>query len=212
MGEDGKTKETEDIKNKDNVAGKTKDDETQGKENNKPDIDEEGLKNQGVSEYLKKLGVNGDDLESIINKHKEEEEKNSTELQKVQKELKKALKMLHEERESNQRAQAQLEALKLGADPDLVEDLIIVAMSKVTEGKDIKKVISEIKEGNTGKIYFGENKKEDEGTGRTVTRVTDRKTKKENDNDKNRKIGTGGFADGILNNMKQSRSKKSFWD
>lgn len=202
MGEDGKTKEVEDVKNDVAASDKTKSDN--------PDVDEDELKKQGVEEYLKTLGVDEDEIKSVLEKHKEDEEKNSTELQKAQKELKKALKLLHEEKESNQKAQAQLEALKLGAKPELVDDLIVIATSKVTETKDIKKVISEIKNGNTGKIYFVGDDEEENNTGRTVTRVIGRK--KEDNNNKDRKIGAGGFADGILNDMKSNKRKKSFWD
>lgn len=177
-------------------------------------VDEAAIKKQGVSEYLKSLGVDTDtdDIGEIVKKHKEDEEKNSTELQKMQKELKKALKLLEEERKTSQYAQAQVEAIKLGAKPDLVDDLITIATAKVTEGKDIKKVISEIKAGSTGSVYFGsDDGAEEEGAKkRTVTRAGFGKNKEQSD-DKGKKK-TGSIAEQLLEENKKNRQRKSAWD
>ena len=128
---------------------------------NTPDVST--VKTQAITEYLESLGFeNEDDLKNIVNKHKEDEEKNKTELQKSKDALSTTSKELASERELRILAEAKLSAIQQGARPELVDDLVVVAKSKVTKDKDINAVRSEIKEGNTGKIYFVTDEEEEE--------------------------------------------------
>lgn len=138
-------------------------------------VDIEKAKNDAVSELLKTLGVeDADALKGIVSKHKEDEQNNMTELQKKDNALSETTKQLASEHEARIIAEAKLSAIQLGAKPELVEDLVIVAKSKVTKEKDINAVIAEIKDSVSGKVYFTSLDEEEEGKpakGKTVTRT-----------------------------------------
>lgn len=150
-----------------------KDNETkQGQEGKKVDVEKE--RENAVADYLSGLGVDEDTLKSIIAKHKEEEEKNKTELQKSEDAVKAATAQLAEERKARLKAEAKSIAMQNGVNPKLVEDFVIVAMTKVTKDKDIEAVVAEMKESESGKFYFGESEEEEESRTKqnkgTVTR------------------------------------------
>lgn len=143
-------------------------------EETKADI--EKAKNDAVSELLKTLGVeDADALKGIVTKHKEDEEANKTELQKKDDALTETTKQLASEREGRIIAEAKLSAIQLGAKPELVDDLVIVAKSKVTKEKDINAVIAEIKDSTSGKVYFtSEDEEEEKGKDKTKTKTVTR--------------------------------------
>lgn len=118
-------------------------------------VDVEKVKSDAVAEYLQSLGYDEDELKGILEKDKAAKEDNKTELEKKDDVLRETTAQLVAEREARMLADAKLTAIKLGAKPDMVEDLVAVAKSKVTKDKDIAKVIAEIKDGKTGKAYFG---------------------------------------------------------
>lgn len=118
-------------------------------------VDVEKVKSDAVAEYLQSLGYGEDELKVILEKDKAAKEANKTELEKKDDVLRETTAQLVAEREARMLADAKLTAIKLGAKPDMVEDLVAVAKSKVTKDKDIAKVIAEIKDGKTGKAYFG---------------------------------------------------------
>lgn len=188
-----------------------------GRSDNKEGEDKEEkekeFKRQGVSEYLKTLGVDSEeDLTEIVEKHKKEEEENKTDLQKAQTELSKTIKLLNETRKERDKAVAQLEALKMGAKIDLVEDLVIVAMSKVTKDKDVKKAIAEIKKGNSGAVYFesSENSSGGRRTTSTAGRTGQNTGKKDDDAGSGSNAGKG-IASRLLEG-RQKKTKSSFFD
>ena len=134
-------------------------------------VDIEKAKSDAVSELLKTLGVeDADALKGIVSKHKEDEEANKTELQKKNDALTETTKQLASEREGRIIAEAKLSAIQLGAKPELVDDLVIVAKSKVTKEKDINAVIAEIKDSTSGKVYFTSDEEEEEETGKIKTK------------------------------------------
>lgn len=123
-------------------------------QNTQQSVDVEKLKKDAVQGYLGTLGYDEDTLKGILEKHKEDEEANKTDLEKAQTQLSKLTKELVEERKARTLAEAKLAALKLGAKTDLVDDLVTVAMARVTKEKDINAVVAEIKAGPTGAVYF----------------------------------------------------------
>ena len=128
-----------------------------------PTVDVEKVKSDAVAEYLKSLGVeDSDTLKDIVTKAKEEEDKNKTDLEKSNETLTATTKELAAEREARQLADAKLAAIKLGANPKLVDDLVVIAKARATGDKKIEEVIAEIKDGETGKIYFGTDEPEAE--------------------------------------------------
>lgn len=149
----------------------TEKEETETKED-KPEVDVEAVKEQAVKDYMKSLGIEDDEkLKGIVTKAKEDEEKNKTDLEKKDDVIKETTRQLVEEREARQTAEAKLAAIKLGAKPEAVDDLVVIAKSRVTKDKDINKVIAEIKDGTNGKMYFvSDEEKEQENKKPNVTR------------------------------------------
>ena len=138
----------------------------------KPEVDVEAVKEQAVKDYMKSLGIEDDEkLKGIVTKAKEDEEKNKTDLEKKDDVIKETTRQVVEEREARQTAEAKLAAIKLGAKPEAVDDLVVIAKSRVTKDKDINKVIAEIKDGTNGKMYFvSDEEKEQENKKPRVTR------------------------------------------
>ena len=126
-------------------------------------VDVEKVKSEALSGFLKELGVeDAEALRGIVTKHKEDEDKNKTELERKNDTLTQTTKELAEEREARIIAEAKFSAVQLGAKPELVEDLVIIAKSKVTKEKDINAVIAEIKDTASGKVYFKSDEEEEE--------------------------------------------------
>lgn len=164
-------------------------------------VDTEKVKNEAIAEYLKELGVeDGDTLKGIVTKAKEEEEKNKTDLQKSNDTLTATTKELVAEREARIMAEAKLSAIQLGAKPELVDDLVIIAKAKVTKDKDINAIIAEIKDSTSGKVYFSDEDEEEKQKG-TVTRKRVNK-KPETSTDDNKK------ADGQKNQYKGTMAER----
>lgn len=158
--------------------------QTSTQQNNNVDV--EKVKGDAVAEYLKSLGVeDSESLHAIVKKAKEDEEANKTDLQKKDDALTATTKELVTEREARVIAEAKLSAIQLGAKPELVDDLVIVAKAKVTKEKDINAVIAEMKDSTNGKIYFSTDEDETNKKG-TVTRSRVKKTTEQN------KQGTNG--------------------
>ena len=136
--------------------------ETQ-KQETEQKVDVEKVKSEALSGFLKDLGVeDADALKGIVTKHKETEEANKTELQRKEDALTETTKELAREREGRILAEAKLSAVQLGAKPELVDDLVVVAKAKVTKDKDINAVIAEIKDSTSGKVYFKSDEEEEE--------------------------------------------------
>ena len=190
--------------------------ETQTK--TEPKVDVEKVKSEALSGFLKELGVeDAEALRGIVTKHKEDEDKNKTELERKNDTLTQTTKELAEEREARIIAEAKLSAVQLGAKPELVEDLVIVAKSKVTKEKDINAVIAEIKDSASGKVYFKSDDEETEEKGKnknkTVTRARVTKPSEKSGTKEEEKDGTktkeehkGSMAERLLAGRKANKS------
>lgn len=164
--------------------------QTSTQQNNNVDV--EKVKGDAIAEYLKSLGVeNSDSLQAIVKKAKEDEEANKTDLQKKDDELTATTKELVDEREARVIAEAKLSAIQLGAKPELVDDLVIVAKSKVTKDKDINAVIAEMKDSTNGKIYFVTSDEDETNKKGTVTRLRVKKTAEQNKQNTNGESNNG---------------------
>lgn len=163
--------------------------QTSTQQNNNVDV--EKVKGDAIAEYLKSLGVeNSDSLQAIVKKAKEDEEANKTDLQKKDDALTATTKELVNEREARVIAEAKLSAIQLGAKPELVDDLVIVAKAKVTKDKDINAVIVEMKDSTNGKIYFASDEDETNKKG-TVTRSRVKKSTEQNKQNTNGESNNG---------------------
>lgn len=166
--------------------------QTSTQQNNNVDV--EKVKGDAIAEYLKSLGVeNSDSLQAIVKKAKEDEEANKTDLQKKDDALTATTKELVNEHEARVIAEAKLSAIQLGAKPELVDDLVIVAKAKVTKDKDINAVIAEMKDSTNGKIYFVTSDEEENETNKkgTVTRSRVKKTTEQNKQGTNENSNNG---------------------
>ena len=190
--------------------------ETQTK--TEPKVDVEKVKSEALSGFLKELGVeDAEALRRIVTKHKEDEDKSKTELERKNDTLTQTTKELAEEREARIIAEAKFSAVQLGAKPELVEDLVIIAKSKVTKEKDINAVIAEIKDSASGKVYFKSDEEETEEKGKnknkTVTRARVTKPSEKSGTKKEEKDGTetkeehkGSMAERLLAGRKANKS------
>lgn len=181
MAEETKTTEQQETETK--VEQKDEQQEETPAETKKEAVDVEKVKSDAVAEYLQNLGYGEDELKGILEKDKAAKEANKTELEKKDDVLRETTAQLVAEREARMLADAKLTAIKLGAKPDMVEDLVAVAKSKVTKDKDITKVIAEIKDGKTGKAYFASE--EEQKQQKTHKNVTRKNVNIEDDEDKN---------------------------
>lgn len=165
------TKVTEQQETETKVEQKDEQQKETPAETKKETVDVEKVKSDAVAEYLQNLGYGEDELKGILEKDKAAKEANKTELEKKDDVLRETTAQLVAEREARMLADAKLTAIKLGAKPDMVEDLVAVAKSKVTKDKDITRVIAEIKDGKTGKAYFvSEEEQKQQKTHKNVTR------------------------------------------
>lgn len=136
-------------------------------------IDVDKVKSEAVSALLKELGYEDvEALKTVTTKAKAEEDAKKSDLEKKDEALTAMTRQLATEREARIVAEAKNAAIKLGAKPELVDDLVIVAKSKVTKDKDINAVITEIKDSTVGGVYFvKDNNTNQTGAGAgTVTR------------------------------------------
>lgn len=157
-----------------------------------------------ISEYLKKIGLaDGDSVENIIKKHNEDIEKNKTDLEKKDDVVKKTTKKYLEEKERADEAEAKLIAYQLGCKKELVDDIVIIAKSKLEDGKTMSDVITEIKNSDRGSFFFDYKDEEKEQT--TKTRKTKSNTrgivKEEGNTDKEKE----SVVDRLFKNKKEKK-------
>uniref|UniRef100_A0AAU8AYP7 Major capsid protein n=1 Tax=Dulem virus 36 TaxID=3145754 RepID=A0AAU8AYP7_9CAUD len=181
-------------------------------------INAEEIKTKAIDELLQTLGIeNTETLQGIVTKHNEQEESNKTELEKVNGVLSKTTKALAEEQDKRMMAEAKLEAIKQGARIDLVDDVVVIAKSRVTKDKDIVKVISEMKESKS--IYFEDTQAADDNTKpekKVETTVTRKRVEK---NDEQEPTGeptvkekyAGTLAERIFAKKKKSNTDYQYW-
>lgn len=183
MAELGTKTEQKDTETKEHEKETEKEGTKTEQKEDKPEVDVEAVKEQAVKDYMKSLGIEDDEkLKGIVTKAKEDEEKNKTDLEKKDDVIKETTRQLVEEREARQTAEAKLAAIKLGAKPEAVDDLVVIVKSRVTKDKDINKVIAEIKDGTNGKMYFvSDEEKEHENKKLRVTRKRANKNTEQED-------------------------------
>ena len=128
---------------------------TVGNEENKNQEQQNNTETFSKEEYLKELGVEDEDsIREYIKNKKKEEEQNLTDLQKVQRTLDATTKELAVERKARMQAEAKLQAIKDGAKPELVDDLVAVAMTKATNNKSVEQVLAEMKKDVSRSFYY----------------------------------------------------------
>lgn len=208
----GKTKTVEDKTSEVVEEKKTAEQQKQTEPEKKVDV--EKVKSDALQEFLASLGVEDKEkLQGIVTKAKEEEDAKKSDLEKANDTLSETLKQLAAEREARVLSDAKLEAVKLGARPEMVDDLVIIAKAKVTKDKDVSTVIAEIKDSEAGKFYFA-NEEEVETKKNNVTRKRATKQKTTEDGKKqgdNKEDNDDTFASRYFGNKRKTQRESHFF-
>lgn len=132
-------------------------------QDNKNSEDLKAAKSEAIKSLLSGIGVDNEEtLKSIVSEYNKQKESQMSDVEKKDALIKKLTGELVTERELRIAAEAKIQGIKLGANKDLIDDLVIVAKSKVTEDKDIATVMSEMKEAGT--VYFKQEESQQQGT------------------------------------------------
>jgi hypothetical protein len=166
------------------------------------------VQDDAVQAYLKSLGFDDEEsLKTVITKQKEAEDAGKTDLQKANDTLTATTKELVEERKARSIAEAKITAIQLGAKPELVDDLVTIAIARTTKDKDVKTIITEMKSNVASSVYFNfdEEQKEEKPNNKNITRKesSKKKTEKEQNNNNNE----GNEHDGSIAARIMSRKK-----
>lgn len=166
-------------------------------------------KNQGRNAVYKELGINPKDSKSIamvkalIDSQKTDEEK------QVEQESENQTKITEAE-ERAKVAEAKAEAMMLGVKTQYVEDVVTLALAKMTDDSDLKTVIGEFK--TKYPVWFGESDEDEpkkdakaktgmKGTGSSV-KSTKEDSKKEE---------TKGLGARLAAQRRGNKKKSSYW-
>ena len=166
-------------------------------------------KNQGRNAVYRELGINPKDSKAIaMVKALIESQKTDEEKQKEKED--EATQKMNEAEQRAQLAEAKAEAMMLGVKTQYVEDVVTLALAKMTEDSDLKTIIGEFK--TKYPVWFGESEEDDKqkekkqktgqkGTGSSV------KTSKE-DKKNNEEKGLGAR---LAAQRKGGSKKFSYW-
>lgn len=158
-------------------------------------------KEQGRRAILAELGVTDSKFakdalnkyQQILDAQKSDEEKDA---EKASQALQKAI-------EAEQRAteaEAKVEAMKLNAKPDCVEDVIVLATAKMTDGADFKTIIGELRVKFPNMFTDAGPNKEDEDGGN--------KKKQKAKEEKKQSTGEKGTGGSVKNNSKKDAEEE----
>lgn len=214
------SKENEDVENQDN------EDKT-GKPDDKSSKDDKGSeskggktftqeqvnkmmtreKNQGRNAAYKELGIDPKDSKTI-SMFKAFVESQKTDEQKA---AEKEAENKNEVNEAKQRAivaEAKAEVMMLGVKTQYVEDVVTLALSKMTDDSDLKTIIGEFK--TKYPIWFGadESKEDDKEKGKTGQKGTGSSVKSDKTNKKDESKGIGAR---LAAQRKTGSKKSSYW-
>lgn len=182
--------------------------QAQNNQQNTQQVDTGSIKSEAINALLKSFGVESEDaLKGIVDDYNKRQNEGKTELQKATEQNGTLLKELAEERDARMISDAKVAAIQMGANPDMIDDLVIVAKSKVTKERDITKVITEIKDSPTGKAYF--KSEEDEGNkgGKPVVKTGDNATRGNATNTGAQNKGQNGQNNNSDNNSGEGNNK-----
>lgn len=184
-------------------------------------------KKQGRAAAFNEMGINPNDpnAANMINMFKAFVSSMKTDEQKVQEQTTAQQIALAESQSKLQRAELKAEALQLGANPEFVDDIVTIAVSKMSDKTDTKTVIGELK--TKYSVWFTPTASEDNddkgkgqkqqnnnqhqnnngGTGQNGTGTSVGNGSKKAGTDK----GTSGLGARLAAQRKQATQKKSFW-
>lgn len=184
-------------------------------------------KKQGRAAAFNEMGINPNDpnAANMINMFKAFVSSMKTDEQKAQEQTAAQQIALAESQSKLQRAELKAEALQLGANPEFVDDIVTIAISKMDDKTDAKTVIGELKtkysvwftptasedNDDKGKGQKQQNNNQQQsnngGTGQNGTGTSVGNGSKKAGTDK----GTSGLGARLAAQRNQATQKKSFW-
>lgn len=117
-------------------------------------------KNQGRNAALKELGIDPKDSKMVA-MVKALIESQKTDEQKAAEKDAEAQNKMNEAEQRAQVAEAKAEAMMLGVKTQYVDDVVTLALAKMTEDSDLKTIIGEFK--TKYPVWFGESEDDDKG-------------------------------------------------
>lgn len=167
-------------------------------------------KNQGRNAAYKELGIDPKDSKTIamvkewIDSQKTDEQKAAENNAEVQNKM-------NEAEQRAQVAEAKAEAMMLGVKTQYVDDVVTLALAKMTEDSDLKTIIGEFK--TKYHAWFSESSDEDDNNknndkGKTGQRGTGSSIKNSDKEKKNEEKGLGAR---LAAQRKSSGKKSSYW-
>lgn len=117
-------------------------------------------KNQGRNAALRELGIDPKDSKMVAMVKALIESQKTDEQKAAEKDAENQAKMREAERRA-QVAEAKAEAMMLGVKTQYVEDVVTLALAKMTEDSDLKTIIGEFK--TKYPVWFGESEDDDKG-------------------------------------------------
>ena len=165
-------------------------------------------KNQGRNAAYKEMGLDPKD-KKMVSMFKAFVESQKTDEQKAaEKESENQAKM----NEANQRAvvaEAKAEALMLGVKSQHVDDVVTLALAKMTEDSDLKTIIGEFK--TKYPVWFGESSDDDEDKNKGKGKAGQKGTGSSIKSDKEKKGEEKGLGARLAAQRKSGSKKSSYW-
>lgn len=145
-------------------------------------------KNQGRNAAYKELGIDPKDSKTVAMFKAFVESQKTDEQKASEKEAENQSKMNEAEKRA-QVAEAKAEAMMLGVKSQYVEDVVTLALAKMTDDSDLKTIIGEFK--TKYPVWFGESSEEDD----------------KNNNNKSGKTGQKGTGSSVKNSDKEKKGE-----
>lgn len=162
-GQDGQDGGDEGVQNNQETGGKP------GKTFTQEDVNRllKAEKESAKKALLRELGVeDAKTAKEGLTKYKEILDKDKTDADKAREDLGKESKAKEAAEKRALLAEAKVEVLSFGCKPEYLDDVITLAMGKVSDDKDLSAVVKEMKESPKYKVMFGDvSGQEDHGTG-----------------------------------------------
>lgn len=167
-------------------------------------------KNQGRNSVYKELGIDPKDTKAIAMVKALIDSQKTDEQKAAEKESENQTKMNEAEQRAKV-AEAKAEAMMLGVKTQYVEDVVTLALAKMTEDSDLKTIIGEFK--TKYHVWFGESDDEDskdagKGKGKTGQKGTGSSVKNA---DRQKKGEEKGLGARLAAQRKSGSKKSSYW-
>ena len=168
-------------------------------------------KNQGRNAVYKELGIDPKDTKAIAMVKALIDSQKTDEQKAAEKETENQTKM-NEAEQRAQVAEAKAEAMMLGVKTQYVDDVVTLALAKMTEDSDLKTIIGEFK--TKYPVWFGESEEDDDkGKGKDTKGKTGQKgtgssvkTSKED-----KKADEKGLGARLAAQRRGTGKKSSYW-